>query len=174
MKMLSVGCSRFAVVWGHEEAAGVFRRLGCFVGDDGRLGAQLVMGAGGGGPVLIVTFDASGEDAFTLISAPAWASFEVGGIVAQLFEHVLKVVNDLLGGVWRCFHGLSLAWVCWVMELLRKFSDESSVPLPLGVCRVFVAARRVQVLEAPFSERHSFGGADIGGFALRLHSELYL
>jgi len=49
----------------------------------------------------------------------------------------------------------------------------SNVPLPLGV---FVAARSVQVIKAPFRQRLAFlvCSADVGGFALRLHSELYL
>lgn len=56
---------------------------------------------------------------------------------------------------------------------LAPLVAELGVPLPLGG---FVAACCVQVIEAPFRQRLAFlvCCADIGGFALGLHPELYL
>ena len=124
--MLSVGCSRFAVVWGHEEAAGVFRRLGCLNGQGLSEGGVEFGGLHGGEDVGVAVEGARGfanvGDGVVAMGAGEAFEFEIVP-VKHFTDGGLGDFEEFLVG----FHGLSLAWVCWVMELLRMFSDESSV-----------------------------------------------
>jgi hypothetical protein len=54
---------------------------------------------------MVVTFNAAFQNAFALVTAPAWSVFKGGGEVPELVKHVFKVVNDLLGCVGWWVHG---------------------------------------------------------------------
>ena len=113
MKMLSVGCSRFAVVWGHEEAAGVFRRLGCLNGQGLSEGGVEFGGLHGGEDVGVAVEGARGfanvGDGVVAMGAGEAFEFEIVP-VKHFTDGGLGDFEEFLVG----FHGLSLAWVCWI------------------------------------------------------------